>query len=389
MRSILLSILCLATAASADLDNSFWTLRLEGFFPGEARGMPKRLNVYLIRRDGQWITALGTPTIDGKAVWNTALMIVDPGGAVVEDRKLTGTLRVTLVPDPWVPADQEVRVATVTLDAAITDTNSLAGTWQLTIPGEAAELDAARLRSPADGKLTGALGDVPAHDIGDASYDLALYNLVPGRTEENFQRRRALSFGVSAGRIISARLGQMDIRHNAYDYEFIPTPAASEVTPDTLAATVSFRTDTLEGEPAEFALRLSGRRLADWTAGTWTGTVAVAGRTQSIGGFFRGNIRKGATPADSTAADDRPWFMPVQNFRPVAPGEHPRLFFRQARLIGSTMGSPEEFAAMLRFVAEYRIEPAIDRVFSLDQAVAAHQRLLAAEQLGKLVLQHD
>ena len=65
-----------------------------------------------------------------------------------------------------------------------------------------------------------------------------------------------------------------------------------------------------------------------------------------------------------------------------------RLFFRQARIIGSTMGSPEEFAAMLRFVNEHRVEPAIDRVFPLDQAAAAHQRLLAAEQLGKIVLQH-
>ena len=66
-----------------------------------------------------------------------------------------------------------------------------------------------------------------------------------------------------------------------------------------------------------------------------------------------------------------------------------RLFFRQARIIGSTMGSPAEFGAMLRFVAEHRIEPVIDRVFGLDEAVAAHQRLLAAEQLGKIVLRHD
>ena len=65
-----------------------------------------------------------------------------------------------------------------------------------------------------------------------------------------------------------------------------------------------------------------------------------------------------------------------------------RLFFRQARIIGSTMGSPDEFAAMMRFVAEHRIEPVIDRIFGLDEAVAAHQRLLAAEQLGKIVLRH-
>lgn len=68
--------------------------------------------------------------------------------------------------------------------------------------------------------------------------------------------------------------------------------------------------------------------------------------------------------------------------------EMAKLFFRQAHIIGSTMGSPAEFAAMLRFVETHRIEPALDQVFAFDEAVAAHQRLLAAEQLGKLVLRH-
>ncbi|HCB13309.1 MAG TPA: alcohol dehydrogenase [Gammaproteobacteria bacterium] len=63
-----------------------------------------------------------------------------------------------------------------------------------------------------------------------------------------------------------------------------------------------------------------------------------------------------------------------------------RLFFRQAHIIGSTMGSPDEFAQMLRFINKHRIKPAIDQVFPLDQATAAHQRLLTAAQLGKIVL---
>ena len=73
---------------------------------------------------------------------------------------------------------------------------------------------------------------------------------------------------------------------------------------------------------------------------------------------------------------------------PPAGLEMAKLFFRQVRIIGSTMGSPAEFAAMLRFVAAHRIEPALDQVFALDEAVAAHQRLLAAEQMGKIVLRH-
>lgn len=65
-----------------------------------------------------------------------------------------------------------------------------------------------------------------------------------------------------------------------------------------------------------------------------------------------------------------------------------RLFFRQASIIGSTMGSPSEFAAMLHLTAAQRITPALDQTFPLHQAVAAHQRLLATAQLGKIVLQH-
>jgi zinc-binding alcohol dehydrogenase/oxidoreductase len=67
--------------------------------------------------------------------------------------------------------------------------------------------------------------------------------------------------------------------------------------------------------------------------------------------------------------------------------EMARLFFRQASIIGSTMGSPLEFAAMLHFVAEHRIEPVLDRIFAFDEVVAAHQRLQAGEQQGKIVLQ--
>lgn len=65
-----------------------------------------------------------------------------------------------------------------------------------------------------------------------------------------------------------------------------------------------------------------------------------------------------------------------------------KLFFRQTRVIGSTMGSPAEFAAMLHFVTKHQIEPVIDRIFPFEQAVAAHQRLLANEQMGKIVLQY-
>ena len=66
--------------------------------------------------------------------------------------------------------------------------------------------------------------------------------------------------------------------------------------------------------------------------------------------------------------------------------EMARLFFRQMQIRGSTMGSPAEFAAMLRFLTEHRIEPVVDRVFPLAEVVAALQHLQAAKQMGQVLL---
>jgi zinc-binding alcohol dehydrogenase/oxidoreductase len=68
--------------------------------------------------------------------------------------------------------------------------------------------------------------------------------------------------------------------------------------------------------------------------------------------------------------------------------EMARLFFRQLQIRGSTMGSLSEFGHMLDFVAAQHIEPVIDRVFTLDEAAAAHRHLQTAAQMGKVVLRH-
>src|SRR5215510_5949763 len=45
-----------------------------------------------------------------------------------------------------------------------------------------------------------------------------------------------------------------------------------------------------------------------------------------------------------------------------------RFFFKQLALLGSTMGSPREFAAFLKLYGEAELHPAIDRVFPLAEA---------------------
>lgn len=66
--------------------------------------------------------------------------------------------------------------------------------------------------------------------------------------------------------------------------------------------------------------------------------------------------------------------------------EMAKMFFKQARIQGTTMGMPAEFHAMLDFVRSHRIEPVVDQVFPFTEAVAAHERLWASEQMGKIVL---
>ena len=50
------------------------------------------------------------------------------------------------------------------------------------------------------------------------------------------------------------------------------------------------------------------------------------------------------------------------------------------------MGSPDDFEGAYDLVASGRARPVVDRVFPLADAAAAHERLEAGEQLGKIVL---
>lgn len=63
-----------------------------------------------------------------------------------------------------------------------------------------------------------------------------------------------------------------------------------------------------------------------------------------------------------------------------------RCFFRQINLLGTTMGSPADFAGMTVFVAQHRIVPVVDRVFPLAQTEEAFRHMEASAQFGKILL---
>lgn len=61
-------------------------------------------------------------------------------------------------------------------------------------------------------------------------------------------------------------------------------------------------------------------------------------------------------------------------------------FFRQISILGTTMGSPADFAGMTEFVARHKIVPGVDRVFPLAETEAALRHMEAGAQFGKIVL---
>jgi zinc-binding alcohol dehydrogenase/oxidoreductase len=71
---------------------------------------------------------------------------------------------------------------------------------------------------------------------------------------------------------------------------------------------------------------------------------------------------------------------------PNPPAALHRVWWKQLSILGSTMGSPEDFRGAYDLIAAGRAAPVIDSVFPLADARAAHERLEAAEQLGKIVL---
>ncbi len=63
-----------------------------------------------------------------------------------------------------------------------------------------------------------------------------------------------------------------------------------------------------------------------------------------------------------------------------------RIFWKQLNVLGSTMGSPEDFDSMIKFVTQHRLKPVVDRVFGLNHGEAAFRWMDEGKQFGKIVV---
>jgi NADPH:quinone reductase-like Zn-dependent oxidoreductase len=71
---------------------------------------------------------------------------------------------------------------------------------------------------------------------------------------------------------------------------------------------------------------------------------------------------------------------------PNPPANLHRIWWKQLTVLGSTMGTQDDFRGVYELVASRRAKPVVDEVFPLMEAAAAHEHLEAGRQLGKVVL---
>ena len=122
-------------------------------------------------------------------------------------------------------------------------------------------------------------------------------------------------------------------------------------------------------------------RNQDWTAETlaWTADRGVDVVIDSVGGELFAASLSVVRPGGRIVTYGTTAY-------PHAKIDLGTLFWHQLNLLGSTMGSPQDFSDMLDFVNQTGLEPIIDSIWPLNQGQAALRHLAAGRQFGKVVV---
>lgn len=63
-----------------------------------------------------------------------------------------------------------------------------------------------------------------------------------------------------------------------------------------------------------------------------------------------------------------------------------KIFWKQIKIIGSTMGSNQDFSQLCQMIENYKIKPMISHVFSLNQVQEAFELMARSGQFGKIII---
>jgi zinc-binding alcohol dehydrogenase/oxidoreductase len=134
------------------------------------------------------------------------------------------------------------------------------------------------------------------------------------------------------------------------------------------------------------------------TARDWGADVAVSHSDGDVVAAAKEATRKGVDVVVETVGDAT-WARSLAAVRPAGrvvvcgatsgpnpPAQLHRVWWKQLTVMGSAMGTRDDFLGAYDLVRTGRARVHVDRVFPLSEIRAAHERLEAGEQLGKIVL---
>lgn len=139
--------------------------------------------------------------------------------------------------------------------------------------------------------------------------------------------------------------------------------------------------------------------LRVWVTGTSEAKRAAALERGAAAAFEPGARLPERVDAVIETVGEATWAHSLRSLRPGGtivcagatsgfnpPAELNRVFFQQLRVIGSTMGNRQQFAALLALLETSGVRPAIDRVLSLPEAAEGFRAMAEDNVDGKVVL---
>ncbi len=142
--------------------------------------------------------------------------------------------------------------------------------------------------------------------------------------------------------------------------------------------------------------RAGGMRV--WVTGRTDGKRALAEKLGAHATFASGERLPDRVDAVFETVGEATWSHSMRSLKPggvivisgATSGPNPgadlqRLFFLQLRVVGSTMGTRDELADLLTFVANAGITPRIGLELPMDQAVEGFRAMLDGDTAGKIV----
>ncbi|MEI7831712.1 MAG: hypothetical protein WCJ56_00715 [bacterium] len=370
MRSIsvyhlLLVILMVSTIipAVAQQTPRRWDISLTGFFGNGT----KPLYIYANERDGKWVAAMGS----SRKNFNRSYEYVDMSQVAIKDGKVKGHAIVYLTSDLWIPTDFKPFSVPVDIDATVTADGKMDGTYTT---GKINSKDESARSIGRGGKITGATKTyVPTVRPKEMTFNLNLQGALVGGLPTYGERCMVVKLGYADNKLISSSYGTLSKKDDIYGVGWF-TLAENAVTydGDTVSGTITIATKTLDLTPCTYTFIIDGHFVENNIIGAYKVSVAIDGVADPVirEGGFDGKVYEGVQRHDATA--DLPWWIPVKDFVPVQPGEHPRLLFRKTDVpaLRERAKTPEGKAiiARLRFLLNGKDGESMPTILSHSRA---------------------